>query len=116
MLNIIKEFIEDYYEYTTTISITENELFSNYEWLEDMGGWLFESEDLNDSKKMCDMYIKTIKKDLLYDFIYNQEAIEEQIENDLENYGEDSGEHKYIAEFYNKWKKFFNFKIEELDK
>lgn len=116
MKKTIKEFVEDYYEYTTTISITENELFSNYEWLEDMEGWFFESEDLNDAEKMCDIYVRTIKKDLLYDLIYNQNAIKGQIENDLENYDEDSEEQKYIARFYNKWKKLFDFKIEELDK
>lgn len=115
MLSKIKQFIEEYYDYTTTISITESELFSNYEWLEDMENWLFDSETLNDNNKMCDIYVKEIKKDLLYDLLYNQEEIKNQIENDLCNYEEDSEEYQYIKDFYTKWKELFDFKIDELE-
>lgn len=107
----IREFIDDYYNYTITISITENELFSNYEWLENMENWLYNAEDKNNNDKMCKIYIKEIKKDMIYDLLYNQKAIKEQIETDISIYGNGSGEMKYIKYFYNKWNRLFDFKI-----
>lgn len=106
----IKKFIKDYYEYTTTISITESELFDNYEWVDDCAYW-FNLDYAND-----ELITKFIHKDMLYDLIYNQNTIKEQIENDIDSYGEDSDEFEYIKKFYKKWKDMFNFKIEELEK
>lgn len=108
MLSKIKQFIEDYFEYTTTISITESEWLSHFEWLEDWKKGV-------DDKTMTKLYHKEALKDLLYDLIYNQENIKEQIETDLDIYGVESAEFEYIKNFYTKWKELFNFKIDELE-
>ena len=104
-------FVDDYYNYTITISITENELFSKYEWIEKKYKWLF------GDKKNCQIetYIKEIKQEMLNDFIYNQNLIKSQLLNDLGNYESDSLEVIVIRDFYNKWKHLFKFKIDELE-
>lgn len=99
---IIKEFIKDFYNYTTTISITEDEYFGNFEWLENY---------ISHREITREDYIKEAYKDILYDLIFNQKAIKKQIETDISIYGNDSGEMKYIKYFYNKWNKLFDFKI-----
>lgn len=104
----IEKFIKDYYEYTTEISITENEYFGNFEWLE---SWI------SHRKTTYDDYVKEGYKDMLYDLIFNQNEIKRQIENDLCNYDkeQDIAEIKYIKKFYETWKHLFNFKIEDLE-
>ena len=106
-LKIVKDFIEDYFDYTITISITESEWLDNFSWLEDY----FDYEDDDTMRKL---YHKEALKDLLYDLVYNQENIKKQLEIDLDTYGNDSEEYKYIKEFYCKWKDIFNFKLEKL--
>ena len=97
----IQKFIEDYYNYTITISITEGEYLSQFEIYEQEG------EELD--------YDKLAYQDLLYDFIFAQHKIKKQIETDLDCYEQDTGEYQYIKEFYNKYKQYFDFKIEELE-
>lgn len=109
----IKEFIKNYYEYTTEISITEFEYFENFNYLEGCSLKETTRED----------YLKESYKDLLYDLIFNQNAIKEQILNDIENYNfenlesyadktKDNAELEYIEEFYFKNKEFLNFDLD----
>lgn len=105
-LKKVKDFIIDFYKYTTTISITEGELFSKFEWLDDCSYW-FNLDYAND-----ELITKFIYQNMLYDLIFNQEAIKEQIINDLCSYEEDSEEIEYIKDFYKKWKDMFDFEID----
>lgn len=105
-LQKIQDFIKDYFDYTITISITESEWLSHFEWLETY---------IIDRETNAADYHKEAIKDLLFDLFFNQNGIKEQIENDLENYGNESEEFNYIKEFYKKWENLFNFKIEELE-
>lgn len=105
-LQKIQNFIKDYFDYTITISITESEWLSHFEWLETY---------IIDRKTNATDYHKEALKDLLFDLFFNQNGIKEQIENDLGNYGNESEEFDYIKEFYKKWKYLFNFKIDELE-
>lgn len=105
-LKDLEKFIKEYYDYTTTISITEWEYFSHFEWLED---WILHREITRED------YIKEAYKDLIYDLLFNQNAIKEQLESDMCNYSEDSGEMLYIRNFYNSWVHLFDFTIKELE-
>lgn len=102
-LQYIQDFISEYFDYTTTISITESEWLDKFEWLETYITYReTNSED----------YHKEALKDLLFDLFFNQDNIKTQIILDLDIYETDSGEYKYIKEFYNKWKDLFNFEID----
>lgn len=105
MLQIIQDFISDYFDYTTKVSITESEWLSHFEWLENVITW----RDTNRED-----YHKEALKDLVFDLLFNQNKIKEQIENDIEIFGNDS-ELIYIKDFYNKWKYLFNFRIDSLE-
>lgn len=105
-LQKIQDFIKDYFDYTITISVTESEWLSHFEWLETY---------IIDRETNADDYHIEALKDLLFDLFFNQDRIKEQIENDLENYSDESEEFKDIKEFYKKWKNLFNFKIEKLE-
>lgn len=102
-LQYIQDFISDYFDYTTTISITESEWLSKFEWLEDY---------ITYRKTNNEDYHKEALKDLLFDLFFNQDNIKTQIILDLDIYETDSGEYRYIKEFYNKWKDLFNFEID----
>lgn len=105
MLQTIQDFISDYFDYTTTISITESEWLSEFEWLENAISWrATNSED----------YHKEALKDLVFDLLFNQDKIQKQIENDIETFGKGS-ELIYIKDFYSKWKYLFNFRIDSLE-
>ena len=105
-LQFIQDFISDYFDYTTDISITESEWLDKFEWLETYITYReTNSED----------YHKEALKDLLFDLFFNQDNIKTQIITDLGVYEKDSGEYEYIKEFYNKWKTLFNFRIEDLE-
>lgn len=58
----LKKLVEDFAEYTTTISITEEELFENL------------GNNRNDLKTRED-FLKVLKEQILYDFIFNIEGI-----------------------------------------
>lgn len=105
-LQKIQNFIKDYFDYTITISTTESEWLSHFEWLETY---------IIDRETNADDYHIEALKDLLFDLFFNQNRIKEQIENDLGNYSDESEEFKDIKEFYKKWKNLFNFKIEKLE-
>lgn len=105
-LQKIQNFIKDYFDYTITISTTESEWLSHFEWLETY---------IIDRETNADDYHIEALKDLLFDLFFNQNRIKEQIENDLGNYSDESEEFKDIKEFYKKWENLFNFKIEELE-
>lgn len=66
----LKKLVEDFAEYTTTISITEEELFENL------------GNNRNDLKTRED-FLKVLKEQILYDFIFNIEGIKKQINFDL---------------------------------
>lgn len=109
-MNKLKELVEDFYEYTSTISITENELYGNYY---DMISPIYRNmyEDKNILRKEIE---KRIKADILYDFIYDIERIKFQIKNDLGTYEENTQEYKDIITMYNKIKKIFkNFELKK---
>ena len=94
----LKELAEDFYEYTTEISITETELFCDYEYLEDLIPVRFHRETTHED------YEKEITKDILYDLVFNKEAIEKQISYDAGDWSTDSAEYEYIKETYKKLK------------
>lgn len=102
-LKTIKDFIEDYYLYTTEISTTEEELFSNYVYLEDY---------ITHKEVETEDYYKEVYKDLLYNLVFAQDAIEQQIKTDLDEYDVTSSEYKAIKEFFNKYKSLFAFNID----
>lgn len=105
-LQKIQDFIKDYFDYTITISVTESEWLSHFDWLETY---------IIDRETNADDYHIEALKDLLFDLFFNQNRIKEQIENDLENYSDESEEFKDIKKFYKKWENLFNFKIEKLE-
>lgn len=102
-LQNIQNFISDYFDYTTEISITEDEWLDKFEWLEDY---------ITHRKTTDEDYHREALKDLLFDLFFYQEGIKEQIINDLCNYEYKSAEFKYIKNFYNKYKDLFNFEID----
>ena len=71
----LKKLVEDFAEYTTTISITEEELFENL------------GNNRNDLKTRED-FLKVLKEQILYDFIFNIEGIKKQINFDLDVYNQ----------------------------
>ena len=105
-LQFIQDFISDYFDYTTDISITESEWLDKFEWLETY---------ITNRETNSEDYHKEALKDLLFDLFFNQDNIKTQIITDLGVYEKDSGEYEYIKEFYNKWKTLFNFRIEDLE-
>ena len=95
----LKKLVEDFAEYTTTISITEEELFEN------LGN---NRNDLNTRED----FLKVLKEQILYDFIFNIEGIKKQINFDLDVYNQYGEEYKEIQKMIEEIKKIFpNFKI-----
>lgn len=95
----LKKLVEDFAEYTTTISITEEELFENL------------GNNRNDLKTKED-FLKVLKEQILYDFIFNIEGIKKQINFDLDVYNQCGEEYKEIQKMIEEIKKIFpNFKI-----
>lgn len=102
----IQDFIKDYFNYTTSISVPEEEWFSYFEWLESF---------IIDRETNSDDYYKEALKDLLFDLFFNQEGIRGQLENDLGCFQSGSEEFEFIKQFYDKWKYLFNFRIDRLE-
>lgn len=95
----LKKLVENFAEYTTTISITEEELFENL------------GNNRNDLKTRED-FLKVLKEQILYDFIFNIEGIKKQINFDLDVYNQYGEEYKEIQKMIEEIKKIFpNFKI-----
>lgn len=95
----LKKLVEDFAEYTTTISITEEELFENL------------GNNRNDLKTRED-FLKVLKEQILYDFIFNIEGIKKQISFDLDVYNQYGKEYNEIQKMIEEIKKIFpNFKI-----
>lgn len=95
----LKKLVEDFAEYTTTISITEEELFENL------------GNNRNDLKTRED-FLKVLKEQILYDFVFNIEGIKKQINFDLDVYNQYGEEYKEIQKMIEEIKKIFpNFKI-----
>ena len=95
----LKKLVEDFAEYTTTISITEEELFENL------------GNNRNDLKTRED-FLKVLKEQILYDFIFNIEGIKKQISFDLDVYSQSGEEYNEIQRMIEEIKKVFpNFKI-----
>ena len=95
----LKKLVEDFAEYTTTISITEEELFENL------------GNNRNDLKTRED-FLKVLKEQILYDFIFNIDGIKKQISFDLDVYNQYGEEYNEIQKMIEKIKKIFpNFKI-----
>lgn len=108
----LKELVNDFYEYTKTISISEMELFENYYCK------LSDSEiDYLNARGTLDKNIeRMVKQEILYDFVFNQEGIKQQIENDTFSYDTDSLEYEEIEDMYKKIQKVFpNFKIKRIE-
>lgn len=97
---------EDFYDYTSTISITEDEWFDNIEAEHP------ETQEYT-YNQMRHFAIKLLMKDLKQ----NPKAIETQLINDYEAYGEDSPEFNDIKAMYKKLKdNGININIEPLEK
>ena len=97
---------EDFYDYTSTISITEDEWFDNIE---------AEHPETKEYtyNQMKHFAIKLLMKDLKQ----NPKSIETQLINDYEAYGEDSPEFNDIKAMYKKLKdNGININIEPLEK
>lgn len=95
----LKKLVENFAEYTTTISITEEELFENL------------GNNRNDLKTRED-FLKVLKEQILYDFIFNIEGIKKQISFDLDVYSQSGEEYNEIQRMIEEIKKVFpNFKI-----
>ena len=97
---------EDFYDYTSTISITEDEWFDNIE---------AEHPETKEYtyNQMRHFAIKLLMKDLKQ----NPKSIETQLINDYEAYGEDSPEFNDIKAMYKKLKdNGININIEPLEK
>ena len=95
----LKKLVEDFAEYTTTISITEEELFENL------------GNNRNDLRTRED-FLKVLKEQILYDFIFNIEGIKKQISFDLDVYSQSGKEYNEIQRMIEEIKKVFpNFKI-----
>lgn len=108
-MNKLKELVEDFFEYTKTISVNECELYDNYYDMIDK-----EYTSMYEKHGRLNKEIeKRIKADILYDFIYNINGIKNQMINDLDIYEKDTQEYKDIIIMYNKIKKIFkNFELE----
>lgn len=109
----LKKLVEDFFEYTKEISISEFELYEiYYDKLEENYKKMYEK-----SGTLQENIEKMIKEDILYDFVFNINEIIFQLKNDIGNYAEESGEYKYIEDIYKEIKTIFkDFKIEILEK
>ena len=67
-LQYIQNFISEFFDYTTTISITECEWLDRFMWLED---------NITDRETTKEDYHKEALKDLLFDLFFYQEGIKE---------------------------------------
>lgn len=105
----IDKLMDDFYEYTTEISITEFELMSYYDEFKGTAGLEYEQA------------IKIIKEDIKNDFQNNIGKIKEQIENDISTYCVNDDitecmEFPYIIDIYNKIKNVYkDFYIKDLE-
>lgn len=99
MKNDVEKFqklIDDFYEYTVTISITENELLDYYDEFKGTKELSYEGK------------IKIVKDDIKYDFENNLEKIEHQLAVDVCEYY-NSSELSYIKAIYRAIKEIFPF-------
>lgn len=78
MMNNLKKLIEDFIEYTTTWSITEDEWYENVNCTRQNA---YGEEDITDEE-----FERAIREELLYEFIYNIKGIKRQMENDICEY------------------------------
>ena len=78
--------------------LTEFELFDEYEYLEDLIFKKFHRKATHED------YEKEIKKDILYDLLFNTKRIEKQISNDIGTYETNSIEYKHIRSIYKELK------------
>lgn len=102
----MKELAKEFYDYTTTISITEEEWFSNLE----ADNPKTKEFDYN---QMYEYALETLMNDLKY----HNEHIERQLRTDLGNYSKESMEYKDIKKIYYKLKKNgININIDSLEK
>lgn len=108
----LRKLVENFLEYTCTISITDSELYEKYyDKLSQI-----EKDYLTKKGKLDNEIERMIKADILYDFLFTPINIIEQIECDINAFGEDSSEFIYIKQIYKEIQKvFFNFKIERLE-
>lgn len=84
MMNNLKELVEKFIDYTTTWSITEDELYENVNCIRQNA---YGEESIDDEE-----FERAIREELLYDFIYNIEEIKSQMENDICEYSGDGAE------------------------
>lgn len=96
--------INDFYEYTITISIVEDELLDYYrEYL------------AKDKDKSYISLVKMVKEDMRYDFENNIGKIEKQLAIDVCEY-DNSIEIPYIKMMYKEIKEFFpSFYVKEIE-
>lgn len=108
----LRRLVENFLEYTCTISITDSELYDNY--IDKLSQT--EINYLIKGKKLDNEIERLIKADILYNFVFTPVNIINQIECDIDEFGKDSTEFIYIKQMYKEIQKvFFNFKIERLE-
>ncbi len=107
-INKLKHLAEEFYDYTTEISVTEGELFSHYEFLEDEMRYKENGAEYEDYKKQA-------LKDILFDFVFEKQSVESQIMEDCQNYETKSREFPYIKDMYKKLKKYIDIYVEDLE-
>lgn len=78
MMNNLKQLIEDFIDYTTTWSITEDEWYGNVNCTRQNA---YGKENITDEE-----FERAVREELLYDFVYNINAIKNQMENDICEY------------------------------
>lgn len=104
-INELKTIVEEFYEYTTEISITEDELFSDFDYLKD----IITHREVTEQD-----YVNEVYKRLMFQIVFKPDSIKEQLETDYCEFCEDR-ELLMIKEMYKKLKKYIDISIEELE-
>ena len=108
----LKELVEEFYNYTINISITESELLEHYydNLSQIRRDYLEGNQDLdNEIDRM-------VRADILWDFVFTPINIIDQLQTDIDTFGTDSYEFREIKDMYNKIQKVFpDFKIKRIE-
>ena len=108
----LKELVDEFYNYTINISITESELLSYYYDI------LSQSrKDYLESRQDLDNEVdRMVRADILWDFVFTPINIIDQMQTDIDTFGTDSYEFREIKDMYKKIQKIFpDFKIEIIE-
>ena len=108
----LKELVEEFYNYTINISITESELLEHY--YDKIGQT--EKDYLTQKGDLDNEVDRMVRADILWDFLFTPVNIIDQIKTDIDTFGTNSYEFREIKDMYKKIQKVFpNFKIEKIE-